>query len=107
MSTRMFRRLSVFAVLGLFSLIHVPAAWAGGGGTPMPWNGPLQNLLDNLTGPTATTVGMLAFVAGAMTLVLSKDNRYVQVFGGVIVMTSVIIGVVQLFNALQFGGAVL
>ena len=50
---------------------QTPELWAAGTGGPiMPWNGPLQRLLDNLSGPTAQTLGMLAFVPDRILLAL-------------------------------------
>ncbi|HEU4561034.1 MAG TPA: TrbC/VirB2 family protein [Longimicrobium sp.] len=40
----------------LGALLYSSVLMAGGTGTNMPWNAPLQNLLNNLTGPTARVV---------------------------------------------------
>src|SRR2546427_12618763 len=58
------RVLLVGAVLALASVLlpHVAVAASAGGGAPMPWTGPLQSLLNNLSGPTARIIGALAFV---------------------------------------------
>src|SRR5690606_15001669 len=42
-------------LLGVLALgiVIVPDLWAGGTGTTMPWNTPMQTLLNNMTGPTA------------------------------------------------------
>jgi type IV secretory pathway VirB2 component (pilin) len=37
----------------LLAVTSTPALASGAGGPPIPWNAPLQNLLDNLSGPTA------------------------------------------------------
>src|SRR5256712_11654859 len=60
------RYLVVGAALALaFVLLpHVAVAASAGGGAPMPWTGPLQSLLNNLSGPTARIIGALAFVVG-------------------------------------------
>src|SRR2546427_11335971 len=60
------RYLVVGAALALaFVLLpHVAVAASAGGGAPMPWTGPLQSLLNNLSGPTARIIGALAFVIG-------------------------------------------
>ena len=56
------RYLLVGAVLALASVLlpHVAVAASAGGGAPMPWTGPLQSLLNNLSGPTARIIGALA-----------------------------------------------
>jgi len=64
------RRPSVFAV-GLTAAVagcvlysRSGMAAGAGGGASMPWTGPLQTLLDNLSGPTARIVAGLGFVIG-------------------------------------------
>lgn len=71
--------LSVSCVLALASATPVWAA--GGGGAAMPWNAPLQNLLDNLSGPTAQTLGMLMFVVGALMWGFSRNEEHIRRFG--------------------------
>lgn len=95
--------LSVSCVLALASATSVWAA--GGGGAAMPWNAPLQNLLDNLSGPTAQTLGMLMFVVGALTWGFSRNEEHIRKFGGAVFGAAIAIGVVNLFNALGFQGA--
>lgn len=61
------RRLTMLGFACALAVVYASPAWAaGGGGADMPWNAPLQNLLDNLSGPTAQTLGMLMFVVGAL-----------------------------------------
>jgi type IV secretion system protein VirB2 len=43
------------------------AAAAGGGGG-MPWEGPLQQVADSITGPVARVISILIIVATGMTL---------------------------------------
>ncbi len=97
------------AFAGAFTLLLISAApaWAGGlGGPDMPWNTPLQNLLDNLSGPTAQTLGMLMFVIGALMWGFSRNEEHIRRFGGAVFGCAIAIGVVNLFNALAFQGSV-
>ena len=70
------RYLLVGVALALASVLlpHVAVAASAGGGAPMPWTGPLQSLLNNLSGPTARIIGALAefgwvMLTGAVTSV--------------------------------------
>ena len=57
MTVRVRRRLWVVGGLIAVASIHASPVWASGSGGPnMPRNGPLQNLLDNLSGTTAQTL---------------------------------------------------
>ena len=66
MRCRMFRKASGAFLTVASTVFVVPnvalAANAGGGGN-MPWNPFLTNLRDNLTGPTAGAVALIAFFA--------------------------------------------
>jgi type IV secretion system protein TrbC len=106
MTTFIRRSAGVFGVLFTIALVQSTEAWAAGSGPSMPWNGPLQNLLDNLSGPTARTLGMLMFVLGALLWGFSRNEEHIRRFGGAIFGCAIAIGVVALFNALAFQGAV-
>lgn len=102
------RSLSVLGLMFGLALARSGTLWAAGGGGPvMPWNAPLQNLLDNLSGPTAQTLGMLMFVLGALMWGFSQNEEHIRRFGGAVFGAAVAIGVVNLFNALAFQGALL
>lgn len=99
------RTLVVLGCLLVFALVQTPELWASStGGPTMPWNSPLQRLLDNLSGQTAQTLGMLMFVIGALTWGFSKSEDHVRRFGGIIFGVAIAIGVVNLFNGLAFQG---
>jgi type IV secretion system protein VirB2 len=100
------RSLLVFGCLLALALVQTPGLWAAGtGGPTMPWNDPLQRLLDNLSGSTARTLGMLMFVMGGIAWGFSRNEEHVRKFGGALFGCAIAIGVVNLFNALAFEGA--
>jgi type IV secretory pathway VirB2 component (pilin) len=102
------RDLVMLGVIVVVMLVQATDLWAAGlGGPDMPWNTPLQRLLDNLSGQTARTLGMLMFVVGALTWGFSRNEEHVRRFGTIVFGCAVAIGVVNLFNALAFQGALL
>jgi type IV secretory pathway VirB2 component (pilin) len=102
------RVLVMLGVIVVVMLVQATDLWAAGlGGPDMPWNTPLQRLLDNLSGQTARTLGMLMFVVGALTWGFSRNEEHVRRFGTIVFGCAVAIGVVNLFNALAFQGALL
>lgn len=108
MNTILRRSLPVLGAVLALTLLHAPELWASSAGGPiMPWNGPLQRLLDNLSGPTAQTLGMLAFVTGALMWGFSRNEDHLRRFGGAVFGAAIAIGVVNLFNALAFQGGIL
>ena len=97
----------VFGVVLLASLVLVPEAFAGGGGADMPWNTPMQSILDNLTGPTARLIiGFGTVSAGGYWLFRGHE-------GGSNWLSRVVVGGVLILFAqtimtwATFGGALL
>lgn len=78
-----------------------------GGGASMPWTGPLQSLLNNLTGPTARILGALAFVVGGAMWAFTRHEEGAKRFGQAIVGIAVMIGAANIVAALAFVGALI
>lgn len=94
-------------VLALLTLT-ASTAWAGTtGGTDMPWNGPLQQVLGNLTGTTGRTLAALMFVIGGAVWGFTRHEEGAKKFGQAIFGIAVMLGAVQIVGALSFAGAVI
>lgn len=91
------------AVLAL--LPGVAFAAPTGGGAAMPWTGPLESLLNNLSGPTARIVGALAFVIGGALWAFTRHEEGARRFGQTIVGVAIMIGAANIVTALAFVGA--
>ena len=90
-----------------FGIVIVPDLWAGGTGSTMPWNTPIQTLLNNMTGPTARAlVGIATAFAGYKWMFQSHEqgaNSMARVtVGGAIALTAQTI-----ISYASFGGALL
>src|SRR3989441_7222338 len=101
------RYLLVGAVLALaFVLLpHVAVAASAGGGAPMPWTGPLQSLLNNLSGPTARIIGALAFVVGGALWAFTRHEEGARRFAPAGVGPAIMIRAAHILRALAFVGA--
>lgn len=89
-------------------LILVPAvafAAPAGAGADMPWTGPLQSLLDNLSGTTARILGALAFVVGGAIWAFTRHEEGAKRFGQAIVGIAVMVGAANIVGSLAFVGA--
>src|SRR2546426_3066783 len=86
-------------------LPHVAFAASAGGGASMPWTGPLQSLLNNLSGPTARIIGALAFVVGGALWAFTRHEEGAKRFGQAIVGIAIMIGAANIVSALAFVGA--
>jgi type IV secretion system protein VirB2 len=95
-------------VLILTLIVTMPTvtlAAPAGGGAIMPWTGPLQSLLDNLSGPTARIIGALAFVVGGALWAFTRHEEGAKRFGQAIVGIAIMIGAANIVTALAFVGA--
>jgi type IV secretion system protein VirB2 len=59
------------AGLVLLSLLASPAF---AGGASLPWDGPLETLRNNLTGPFAASISVIAFVAAGAALIFGGED---------------------------------
>jgi type IV secretory pathway VirB2 component (pilin) len=87
-------------------LLPAAARAAGAGGADMPWTGPLQQLLDHLSGPTARVLAGLGFVIGGAIWAFSRSEEGARRFGQVIVGAAIAIGAANIVTALAFVGAI-
>jgi type IV secretory pathway VirB2 component (pilin) len=81
------------------------AAAAGGGG--LPWDTPLTTLKNDLTGPVAFTISLLAMVACGAALVFGGEiNEFVRRIVMLVLVCAFIVGVTNLASALGITGAI-
>lgn len=84
-----------------------PAAFATTAGAPMPWDTPLNNLLANLTGPTARALVIIAIVACGLLWAFTRNEEGLRKLGQVAFGGAIAIGAVAMMASLGFAGAVL
>ena len=95
-----------FGVVTLMILLpELALAAPAGGGAAMPWTGPLQSLLSNLSGPTARILGALAFVVGGAMWAFTRHEEGARRFGQAIIGIAMMIGAANIVTALAFVGA--
>ena len=103
-NTRAARRLMTAAAI--VCLLASPAHAAGSG---MPWEGPLEQVVDSVTGPVARAAGVIAIVLAGITITFSEGGS------GVRKLAFVGLGIAIMFAAVSFfldffgfaGGAVI
>src|SRR3546814_16072598 len=72
------------ALLAGLTFLYTAPAWAGGSG--MPWETPLQSIVDSVQGPVAKVIGVIIIVITGLTLAFGDTpggfRRLIQpVFG--------------------------
>jgi len=103
------RRISLAIISAVAGVLLAPAiAYAAGAGAAaaMPWTGPLQTLLDNLSGPTARIVAGLGFVIGGGIWAFSRSEEGAKRFGQIVIGAAIAIGAANIVTSLAFVGAV-
>ena len=76
-------------------------AWATG--PSMPWDGPLQNLLDNLSGPTARVLVLLAIVGCGLMWAFTRNEEGLKKLGQIAFGGAIALGAVTLMANLGIG----
>ena len=100
-------RLTRIASVAVAMLALAAPAYAAGSG--MPWEGPLEQIVDSITGPVARAAAVIAIVIAGVTIIFSEGG------GGVRKLAFVGLGIAIMFAAVSFfldffgfaGGAVL
>jgi type IV secretory pathway VirB2 component (pilin) len=96
------RTTQVLVVLGLL-LVSTATSWSGGlgglGGLGggMPWEGPLNQILDSLTGPVSRVVGAIAIIGLGVGIAFSEGGSMMKK------ALWVVLGLAIAFNAVSWG----
>jgi type IV secretory pathway VirB2 component (pilin) len=96
------RTTQVLLVLGLL-VVSTATAWSGGlgglGGLGggMPWEGPLNQILDSLTGPVSRVVGAIAIIGLGVGIAFSEGGSMMKK------ALWVVLGLAIAFNAVSWG----
>jgi type IV secretory pathway VirB2 component (pilin) len=101
------RAVSGWFTFALLALGPGALAWAAGSG--MPWEGPLEQVVDSITGPVARAAAVIAIVVAGVTIIFSEGG------GGIRKLAFVGLGIAIMFAAVSFfldffgfaGGAVI
>ena len=80
-------------VAGAAVLLAVSPAWPAGAGTAMPWEGPLDTIMQSLSGPVAKAVGIIAIVLTGLGFAFAEGGSAMRkgigiVFGLAIAFTA-------------------
>jgi type IV secretory pathway VirB2 component (pilin) len=76
-------------------------------GAPMPWDTALQNLLANLSGPTAQALVLIAIVACGLLWAFTRNEEGLKRLGQIAFGGAIALGSVALLANLGFAGALL
>jgi type IV secretion system protein TrbC len=90
----------------MLASLYPLAAQATTAGGALPWDGPLTTLKNDLTGPVAFTISLLAMVACGAALVFGGEiNEFIRRIIMLVLVVALITGVVNVASALGITGA--
>ena len=93
-------------VLGAMAC-HPTLAHASTAGGSLPWDTPLTTPRNDITGPVAFTISLLAMVACGAALVFGGEiNEFIRRLIMVVLVAAFLVGVTNLASALGITGAV-
>ena len=94
-------------VLGAVACHPQLAHASGAGGGSLPWDTPLTTLRNDITGPVAFTISLLAMVACGAALVFGGEiNEFIRRLIMVVLVAAFLVGVTNLAQALGISGAI-
>ncbi|HVR08656.1 MAG TPA: TrbC/VirB2 family protein [Thermoanaerobaculia bacterium] len=88
------------------ALADSAAAFGGTGGTDMPWNGPMQAVLDNITGPTGKIIAGLLIALGGIVWGFTRHEEGFKRVAQAIIAIGLVLGATGLVTTLGFQGCV-
>ena len=91
--TALNRRLTGAATFALFALMTAPAYAAG---SNMPWEAPLQSILESIQGPVAKIIAVIIIIVTGLTLAFGDTS------GGARKMIQIVFGLSIAFAASSF-----
>jgi type IV secretion system protein VirB2 len=91
------RGTQVVLIVALLLIATATAQSGGVGGGGMPWEGPLNQLLDSLTGPVSRVVGAVAIIGLGVGIAFSEGGSMMRK------ALWVVLGLAIAFNAVSWG----
>ncbi len=91
-------------IVGVLMIASQPALASSGGG--LPWEGPLQQIQESITGPVAGFIALAAVaVAGGMLIFGGELNDFARRLMYVVLVAGILLGATQIVGLFGASGA--
>lgn len=98
------RTLSILVVSTTIFVAFEPAMAGGGGG--LPWEAPLEQIQQSITGPVAGAIALAAVaIAGAMLIFGGELNDFARRLVFIVLVAGVLLGAAQIVSLFGASGA--
>ena len=105
----MLRNRNPFAVgcfVALCAIVLASPALAGSGGGGLPWEGPLEQIQESITGPVAGYIALAAVaIAGGMLIFGGELNDFARRLMYVVLVAGILLGATQIVGLFGATGA--
>ena len=99
------RSLLTLAVMGLSAAAATSPAFASSGGS-LPWEGPLEQIQESITGPVAAAIALAAVaIAGGMLIFGGELNDFARRLMYVVLVAGILLGATQIVALFGATGA--
>jgi type IV secretion system protein VirB2 len=94
------------SLAAIFYLVVATPALASSGGGGLPWEGPLQQIQQSITGPVAGFIALAAVaVAGGMLIFGGELNDFARRLMYVVLVAGILLGATQIVDLFGASGA--
>lgn len=102
-----YRRASHALATAALASLSSPALASASGGGGLPWEDPLQTVVDSITGPVAFSVSVIGIVVAGATLIWGGEvSGFARTLLFIVLVIALIVGAVNILSTLFGVGAV-
>ncbi|TYR36083.1 conjugal transfer protein [Mesorhizobium microcysteis] len=100
------KALTLLLGLAAASLVVIEPALASGGGGGLPWEGPLEQIQESITGPVAGAIALAAVaIAGGMLIFGGELNDFARRLCYIVLVAGILLGATQIVGLFGSSGS--
>ncbi|MCO5135370.1 MAG: TrbC/VirB2 family protein [Zhengella sp.] len=100
------KALTLLLGLAAASLVMIEPALASSGGGGLPWEGPLEQIQESITGPVAGAIALAAVaIAGGMLIFGGELNDFARRLCYIVLVAGILLGATQIVGLFGSSGS--